>query len=559
MASERPGPFDRILRTPEPAPPPPGERDRGALYVAGTILGLALLLLILVLPPISILSGGGGDGDIPAGPGDADTLTSRLRGGMPKLPAGLVAASAMFELFAPEDQRGASRLTIPLREQQTDARNLALYAYIDGNWERLADAVLTAGGEAASGEVSALPGNVAVLRRSLTTLQVAGSIPAGATIPPAAETALTTLHPLVFIPVENGDVVGTPPAVPPAGYRVVPGIVAPRAEVVDDILRSSDLRARHATAIADVVKQGNFAGINVDYRLVNASLRDQFTDFVDQLHEALQADGRTLTLTLPMPVVEGGDADTGAYDWERLGSLADSIEMGGELDQELYFQNTEAALDFVTKSVDPNKILITVTSLSVERGGDGLRTMALDEALTLASQILARIEGTVAPSSPVQLLAQNLATSEGASGLQWDDTGRAVTFSYPGRGGKRTVWIANQFSAAFRLELAQRYGLAGVAFTDVSIEAGGADVWAPVQQLADSGSVTLSKPNGGLLVPSWASPDGQLSATEGDSVTWTAPATAGPFEVTLVVSDGVVRVGQGVVIEVAEEPDGEGE
>ena len=551
MASERKGPFDRILKTTESEEP--GQRDRAPVYIVGTIIGLALLLLILVLPPISILSGGGGS-KIPSGPGDADTYTSTVRGGIPKLPAGLVAVSALFDLAAPQDQRGASRITVPLKEKQTEQRNLGLYSYVDGKWQRLSDAQLIAGGEAARGEVSALPGNVAVLKRNKASLQVAGSLPAGTTLDKRAEPVITTLHPIVFLPADNGALAGLPPAVPPAGYKVVPGVVAPSAEVVDNILRSSELINKHSAAIAETVKNGNFAGINIDYRNVNPSLKDKYTTFAEQLAKALHADGRTLTLTLPMPMSEGGTMQAGAYDWEQLGKAADTIELAGELDQELYFQNTEAALNYIVEKVDRTKVLLSISSLSIERGGDGLRAMALNDAFARAAVVSVKSTGDITPGTSVRLVAQNLASGEGASGMHWDEQARSVTFSYPGRGGKRTVWIANQFSAAFRVELAHRFGLGGVAIGDVSTEDGGADVWAPVQQLSDSGSMTLSKPNGSLFTPAWSASEGSLSPADGEGTTWVAPNKAGTYQIVLIVSDGVVRAGQQVALDIVEAP-----
>jgi hypothetical protein len=551
MATQQRGPFDRILRTTSDGPEPPGS-DRAAVYVAGTIVGLAILLLVLLLPPVSILSRGGssGDGGIPSGPGNADTYTSTVRSGMPKLPAGLVAASALFDLAAPQDQRGAAKITVPLKEKQTEQRSLALYTYIDAKWQRLSDATLVASGDAARGDVGSLPGNVVVLRRSKATLQVAGSMPAGTTLDKRAESVITTLHPIVFIPTDAGGIVGQPPAVPPAGYKVVPAVAALNADTVDAILRSSDLQAKHAAAIADAVKQGNFAGIDIDYLSVNPSLRAQYTSFVGLLAKALHDDGRTLTLTLPMPVSENGTMQPGAYDWEQLGKSADTLELAGELDQELYFQNTEAALNYITDKVDRTKVLLSISSLSVERGGDGLRTLSLDDALALASVVTVKSTGDVTPGSKAQLIAQNLAASENASGLKWDDGARSVTFRYPGRGGTRTVWIANEFSAAFRLDLAQRHGLGGVTINDVSTQGGGADVWTPVAQASDTGTLTLSRPNGELLTPAWSTGDGTLAPQTGEAVTWTAPAKEGTYTVTLIVSDGVVRSGQLVSIDV---------
>jgi len=552
MASEQRGPFDRILKT--TATPPQGEhepRDRTAIYVGGTIIGLAILLLVLVLPPISILSGGGGDSSkIPSGPGDADSLQAERRGGVPKLPAGLEAVSGLFDMSAPEDQRGASAITVSLDDSQTDARNLAMYTYVENKWQRLSDVTLVAGGTAVRGEVGALPGNVIVLRRSATVLQIAASIPAGTNIDAGAEPVVTTLHPIVFIPADDGSLAGVPPAVPPAAYRVVPGLVAPVPEVVDNILRSTELRQAHAAAIAEQVKAGNYAGIVVDYRAVNETLREQYTQFVESLASALHEDGRTLTLMLPMPVSDGSGFKTGAFDWDALGRQADSIEMLAEPDQELYFQRTEAALGYVVQHVDRGKVLLSVTTMSIERGGDGLRQMPFNEAMALASTVTAASDAEINPNAQVGLIARNIAQSEGASGLYWDDAARSVTYSYPGLGGKRTVWVANEFSIRFRLELAQRYNLGGIAFNDVSAEGGGANVWPAVQEVADTGTVTLSKPNGELLVPAWSSNEGTLSPATGDRVTWTAPAEPGTYEITIIVSDGVTRVSRRATLDV---------
>jgi hypothetical protein len=472
---------------------------------------------------------------------------------MPKLPEGLVAASAMFDLSAPEDQQGASRVTVPLKEKQTEARNLGLYSYVDDSWRRLSDVTLIVGGEAARGDVSALPGNVAVLKRSQSTMQVAGILPAGTELSPDAEASLTVLHPIVFLTAPDVGLVGTPPAVPPAGYEVVPGVVTLDPAVINDILRSSELQAAHATAIAEAVHDGNYQGINIDYRTVDPNLREDFTRFIELVAQALEADSRTLTLTLPMPIEVDSVMDEGAYDWQALGAVVDAIEVAPpDLDQELYFQRSEAALEYLTEIIDPAKLLLTIPSLSVERGSDGLRSMTLDEALGIAAAVDVKSTDGITPNEQVQLVARNLAPSEGASGMAWDDTARAVTFSYSGAGGKRTVWIANEFSVAWRLELAQRYELGGVVISDVSTD--GANVWGPVRQIADTGNLQLTKPNGELLQPAWTTAEegGVIEPASGSSVVWTAPGEAGTFTITVIVSDGVERAGQTVPLDVSE-------
>jgi len=50
----------------------------------------------------------------------------------------------------------------------------------------------------------------------------------------------------------------------------------------------------------------------------------------------------------------------------------------------------------------------------------------------------------------------------------------------------------------------------------------------------------------------WTASDGVLSAPSGDSTSWTAPQQPGSYTVVLVVSDGVIRGGQQVTLDVVQ-------
>lgn len=185
--------------------------------------------------------------------------------------------------------------------------------------------------------------------------------------------------------------------------------------------------------------------------------------------------------------------------------------------------------------------------------------MPLDEALALAAPVDVQSgDDGVSTGERVELVATNLAPSQGATGIVWDDVPRSVKFQYPGAGGSRTVWLSNEFSVAFRLELAQRYELAGVVINDVS-QRNGNDIWAPIQQMSDTGDLELTKPNSEMLVPNWSAAAGTIDPASGASVAWLAPAQPGPQTIVLILSDGVVRRSQEISIEVvtAEEPSGE--
>jgi hypothetical protein len=542
-----PGPFDRILQI---SP----EADRAGRWVVGLTVGLGLLLLILVLPPVCILSRGGDE----EGGAEGGAVVSTAQGDMPRLPEAFEALSSLYEISTPGAMQGALIITVNLLEPLLEERNVALYTFADGRWQRLSGATLVNDGTAAQGEVGKLPGNVAVLRRSEGAMEVTGWLPSGASLDLRTGSALTVLNPVDFAPAGDGSLVGNSTSISPeVPFRVCPTVrtASPEdVETVNGLLASPDLRRAHVDAILAMVREAGYDGVDLDYGGVSAARADEFAEMVETLAAGLHADGRRITLLLPLPSRAGSEWDTGGYDWERLGETADHIKVAPEEDQGAYYRRMEDALDFLTGLVEPRKLLLVVGGLSREKGSEGIRTLTFSEALTLASVPTVDAEGDIGPGQTVRVIGANLAEEEGASGLYWDDEALAVTFTYPGRGGKRTVWLSNVFSTAFRLDLARRRGLGGVAMEDVSSAAGEANIWPAIQEYAETGSVTLVRPNGELLAPQWSASGGSLDTEVGSTVQWQTPDEPGLYEVTLIVSDGVVRVGQRLVVEVRASP-----
>jgi hypothetical protein len=457
---------------------------------------------------------------------------------------------------------GGALLTVKLEARPADERNLALYTYQDGEWRRLGPATLTSDGTAAQGEVSSLPENVAVLRRATLAVQVAGWLPPDAELDPVAAGTLSMLHPLDFVPAADGILLGAArPRPPDSSLRVVPTVRAlgpPESEAVNTVMASPDLRQAHINDILRVIGDNSYDGIDIDYRALSPDLGGDFTQFVVALADALHRDGRALTLTLPLPVREAAGWNVGPYDWPALSQAVDAIKLAPEPDQSLYYQRMEEVLGFLTQQVDSSKLMLVVSPFSHEKGGEGIQALLLSQAMGLASTVVPRTEGDIRPQESVTIVGPNIYQDEGASGVFWDDEALAVTFSYPGEGGARTVWIENSFSVGFKLDLARRFQLGGVAVEDVSLSAAGPDIWRPIQELAESGKVTLVRPNGSLLKPHWEASEGTLDGGAQGAVGWTAPGP-GTYEVTLVISDGVVRVGQRLSLEVQAEEAGETE
>ncbi len=538
------GPFDEILE------PDVGAQDRsGSIIFIGMGL-IGLILLLIVVNPFSLF--GGGDGGEPgSGGGDSASVLS----GAPQVPAGYEALSRLFDdLSEEEGSPGPYDLTVNLLQPMTDSRNLGLYTFRSGSWERLTTATLVNNGLAAKGEVGVMPGNIAVLRLTSSAVQVTGWLPEGASPADEAMSLLTTVNPVDFAPASDGSLTGSAREFPSANGNIVPTIRAATAEdadVVDAILASPALRQEHIQALVQLALQPGNAGVDIDYPNVNPARNADFTGFITVLADRLHQANRTLSVALPTPTRSGVSWDTGAYDWDELGQRADLLKLRPVDDPSAYYQRMNEVFDFLSDKVDLKKVALIVARNSWEKASDGLRAMSLHDGLRLASEIEVRTPTQITANTSVVIVGTNIYRDDGASGIQWDDNAFAVSFSYPGIGGQRTVWLENTLSLAFRLDLARRNGLAGVAIADISSNASLPAYWGLLQSFAESGEAPLVKANTLFLEPTWQIQAGSQEIETAGNIIWKAPAQPGSYEVALVVSDGVILAMQSITLQVA--------
>jgi hypothetical protein len=483
-------------------------------------------------------------------------VSATINDELPAPPDGFEPVSGLLELTSQPPLSQPARLwPVALSVPVSASDRLVAFTRDGETWRRLGDAELTSGGKDASVEVLTLPSNLAVFRSVERARVVLGELPAGAQPDAQALQDLTTLNPAGYHPLADATIDGQLSL--PSGLTVdiAPAISASsdaEVQAVNGILSSPELRGQHVAAIVALAQTNNYKGIDLDYRSFDSALRDEFNSFVQDLSTALRTNGKTLTLTLPAPIRNGDTWDTQGFDWETLTPLTTYIKIAFDPDQGVYFQHMEDVLGYLTPKVGANKLLLSISPLSHERGPDGIGAHTLTEALTLASAPATDATGPFAPGSNVQVRAANLTAQTQTTPLFWDDTAHAVVFHYPGSGGDHIVWLSNAFSEAFKLDLARRYQLGGVVVQDVSSDHQDSNIWPAVAAYASTGEVELSKPNGDLLQPRWTASGGTLQTDAGPTITWQAPQQAGDYTLTLIVSDGIRRVGQELSLTVGE-------
>jgi spore germination protein YaaH len=397
-----------------------------------------------------------------------------------------------------------------------------------------------------------------VLRLAAATYLALGSLPSGSSVDPAAGGVLSIVSPVDYAPTSDGSIVGTATSLASdQGFDILPTIAAldgDAAKAVNTILRNSGLTTSHIERIVSLAESGDLRGIDIDYRQVDASVGSQFSQFIADLAQELHKTGRKLSITLPLPAALDGNIDTGAYDWERLGKAADYVRILPESDQSLYRTRMFQVLRYATRVIEPAKVFLVISPFSHEKSKEGVKPLTFFQAMGIAN-VMTVVPGEgdsldIVGGRQVTITADNIYRQTGGSGIKWSDETATVTFSYRAGEETRTVWVENGFSVGFKLELVQAFRLGGVAIEDVSEGSGGADIWAAAESLVKGGLARLERPNPDNLRPEWTASAGKIEAPgTGGAATWIPPDEGGTCEISLVVSDGISRVGRRLTLE----------
>ena len=527
--------------------------DRGLIRILAVLGAATVIVLALVLPwsPLRLIGR-------TAATSGADGITATAQSSIPALPNGLVALSKFYDVRVPQNAKGPWAIEVTLDQATTDGNNLAFYSYDGTRWARVTNVVLGAGGTSVSGDVGSPPGSIAVLRRTGQAKTLALIVQAGDRLDPTAIDSTS----IVAVMAAS---VGTDGALQATGgslKAIAPG--AGKAKVYFGVSSSGDGQgavknlgsaqsmSAQAEAIAKAAKGEGAAGVYLDYPSLPNGQKDAFTSFVKTLRTRLQSD--QLGLVVGVPASAGA---TGAYDWSALVGAADGLWVRGPGDPVAYYDQMEQLLTAErTNKADLGKVSLLIGRRSIDRRGQQTSTISLRDALTAASAIDSTGGTPVTSGGSIALRAQQ------GTGLHWDAVARMVGFTYNAPNGgadsAHQVWIENRFSAAFRMDLASRFGLGGVAIEQAQQDDALPAIWDTAVLFAQYGSVRLERPYGPYLAPCWQATKGTVEGaarcwstdTAAASVTWRAPQESGAYNIRLTVSDGATFIAQELALQV---------
>ncbi|HSK98412.1 MAG TPA: glycosyl hydrolase family 18 protein [Euzebyales bacterium] len=272
---------------------------------------------------------------------------------------------------------------------------------------------------------------------------------------------LTTVAPWWYAPTEDGGVVEQHPDFTDTGddvvqrlrgrgLRVMPTIANHRDgewdfEVVPRMIADPEARTAHVDNLTGLAVDRGFDGIVVDYELLGADDRDNFTAFLTELAAALHERDLRLAVALHAQTSdEGSGGHNAAQDYRAIGRVVDEVHL---MAYDLHYDESEPGpiaplpwvddvLEYATAHVPPEKVLL------------GVGLFGYDWPV-----------GGTADGLQLHEVAELVADRGGEAG--WDEDAAAPWLTYEDDGVARTVWYEDAPSVAAKLALVEEHGLGG--------------------------------------------------------------------------------------------------
>jgi len=411
-----------------------------------------------------------------------------LRKAVESLPDYLVVKSPLYQIQARGQPSQPVIIDVAVPNDAEPWETLDLYTWTGETWEWVGSELHTDVAEhefirVIRAQATDIPACLVIVQAGPITPTVSAYLGPDDDPAAAGTGVLDEVNPTGLFLGTDGDFVGDPDGLlqpgevgagSPHPYAVLPTLRnwAPGATVnrglLSDLLTIPEIQENHVTNIVQLCTERGFAGVDVDYRGVAPDERDAYTAFVSALSRALHAAGLRLTIAVEPPTPTDGGWDTGGYDWAALGSAADAVKVPFPEDPAAYVEGgeTKQLLDWATAQVERHKLHMLVSSLSVERSGDAVDYVSLEQTLAPFGETVALDEvSRVEPGSEVEFGLSGTGTILGIVPQEAMGTYR---IEYRADDGEtHTVWLGTAANLAAKLRWAQRYHLGGIAVADM--------------------------------------------------------------------------------------------
>ncbi len=488
-----------------------------------------------------------------------------LKAAAQNIPTQLLAKSPFYQLKLRGETPTQSTWVLPIPNDSEPYETLDLYAWdaASQSWQWLPHNIIREDDQIES-RSNAVPLTAMVMQTTAKPALVSADLPLASNLPSEGRDALAEVHPTGLYLGSDGAIDGAVDATfdqLASSFAVMPVIrnydgPIMRTDLLANMLVDTAQRDAHVDALVNLTVSNLYKGIDIDYRGLDANLRGEFNQFVKALADKLHAQGKELSVRVETPTQVSEDRwDTGPYDWQALGLLADTVKIPAPIDPTAYTPDgkMDALANFAVGQIDRYKTRFVLSGRSVEQAGAYLLQKSYNDALQPLLGRVASDQTVVEPGQPLNLA---LVSSRANSGLVYDPNIGTYVYRYQDdQGNARTVWLENAASLNHKLEILKQYNLQGFTLENLPADGLDPDLWSLMRSYQQGKAQEI---NSELLVEWSVKTDGGETLSEvrplSDSkVAFVAPNTQGELQVEAVIKDrGAVMARQtGVNVPVA--------
>ncbi len=464
------------------------------------------------------------------------------------IPSELIAKSPFYELNLTGEPPAQSTWVVPIPNDSEPYETLDVYTWdvASQSWQWLPHTIIPEDDQIES-RVNAVPGSLMVMQTNPQPAEVSADVALAGSLPAQSQGALVAVHPTGLFLGDNGSVAGSLDASfdnLSSAYAVMPVIrnydgPIVRTDLLANMLVDPAQRDAHITALVELAVANLYQGVELDYRGLDQNLRGEFNQFVAELAEKLHAQGKKLSVRVEPPTQVAEDRwETGPYDWQTLGMLADSVKIPAPVDPQAYAPGgqLDALLNFAVGQVNRSKLGILLNGQSIEQAGDYLLEKSFADAL---QPLLGRIQSDQTVVEPGQPLNLALVSSRPNSGLVYDPNIGTYVYRYQDdQGNARTVWLENAASLSHKLEILKRYNTEGFTLENLPADGADADLW-PLMRDYQQG---MSKPIESNLAVEWT-----VRSSNGEKISQVRPLTDSAVIIAAPMTPGDLQVEAAIV------------
>ena len=255
------------------------------------------------------------------------------------------------------------------------------------------------------------------------------------------------------------------------GYRVWPWVANEATNKADkdltsEILNDYKLREKLISSIVSAVEMYNLDGINLDFENMYESDKDAYSRLVIELAPRLKELGKVLSVDVTAP--DGSPDWSLCFNRNVIGDVADYVIFMAydQHNQSSTEAGTVAGCDWVEANI--NKFL----------GQEGVKPEKILLAMPFYTRVWNVTDGGLS-SSAVDMKSQSTLIPDDAK-ITWDDSLKQNLAEYEKNGRTYKVWMEDAKSLKCKLDLVNKYNLAGGAFWRKDQET--SDVWKVINE-----------------------------------------------------------------------------